>query len=52
MGFSATLSALRPFQICIYKRKYSKLTSSNDSQLMGEKVYGKFAFIIWEYMQK
>ena len=37
MGFSATLSALQPFQICIYKRKYSKLTFSNDSQLMGRR---------------
>ena len=37
MGFSAILSALQPFQICIYNRKYSKLTFSNGSQLMGKR---------------
>ena len=36
MGFPAILSTLQPFQICIYKRKYSKLTFSNGSQLMGK----------------
>ena len=36
MGFPAILSALQPFQICIQKRKYSKLTFSNGSQLMGK----------------
>ena len=34
MGFPTILSPLQPFQICIYNRKYSKLTFSNDSQLM------------------
>ena len=34
MGFSAILSPLQPFQICIYKGKYSKLTFSNGYQLM------------------
>ena len=34
MGFPAILSALQPFQICIQKRNYSKLTFSNGSQLM------------------
>ena len=34
MGFPAILSALQPFQICIYKGKYSKLTFSNGYQLM------------------
>ena len=37
MGFPAILSALQPFQICIFKRKYSKLTFSNGSQLMGKR---------------
>ena len=36
MGFPAILSALQPFQICIYNRKYSKLTFSDGSQLMGK----------------
>ena len=31
MGFPAILSALQPFQMCIYNRKYSKLTFSHDS---------------------
>ena len=34
MGFPAILSALQPFQICISNRKNTKLTFSNDSQLM------------------
>ena len=34
MGFPAILHALQPFQISIYNRKYSKLTFSNDSQLI------------------
>ena len=34
MGFPAILSALQPFQICIFNRKYSKLTFSNGPQLM------------------
>ena len=34
MGFPAILSALQPFQICIYNRTNSKLTFSNGSQLM------------------
>ena len=37
MGFPAILSTLQPFQICIYNRKYSKLTFSNGSQLMGRR---------------
>ena len=37
MGFPKILSALQPFQICIYNGKYSKLTFSNDSQLMGNR---------------
>ena len=38
MGFPAILSALQPFQICISNRKkYSKLTFSNGSQMMGKK---------------
>ena len=37
MGFPAILSTLQPFQIYIYHRKYSKLTFSNDSQLMGKR---------------
>ena len=40
---------IQPFQICIFKRKYS-WTFSNE--LMGTKVYGKFACIIGQYMQK
>ena len=31
MGFPAILSALQPFQMCIYNRKYNKLTFSHDS---------------------
>ena len=31
MGFPAILSALQPFQMCIYNRKYNKLTFSYDS---------------------
>ena len=52
MGFSAILSPLQPFQICIYKGKYSKLTFSNGYQLMRKRVYGTFACIIGDYMQK
>ena len=37
MGFPAILSVLQPFQMCIYNRKYSKLTFSNDSQVMGNR---------------
>ena len=37
MEFPAILCALQPFQICIHKRKYSKLTFSNGSQLMGKR---------------
>ena len=37
IGFPATLSALQPFQICIYKRKYSIWTFSNGSPLMGKR---------------
>ena len=37
MGFPAILSALQPLQICRYNRKYSKLTFSNGSQLMGKR---------------
>ena len=44
-GFPAVLSALQPFQICIFNRKYSNLTSSWH-WANGEKVYGKFACII------
>ena len=34
MGFPAIISVLQPFQICIYNRKYSKLTFSNGFQLI------------------
>ena len=34
---NAILNTLQPFQMCIYDRKYSKLTFSNDSQLMGNR---------------
>ena len=34
MGFPAILSVFQPFQICIYKRIYSKWTFSNGSPLM------------------
>ena len=37
MGFPAILSTLQPFQMCIYNRKYNKLTFSHDSQLMGNR---------------
>ena len=37
MGFPAILSTLQPFQIYIDNRKYSKLTFSNGSQLMGKR---------------
>ena len=36
-GFPAILCALQIFQICIFMRKYSKLTFSNGYQLMGKK---------------
>ena len=36
MGYPAILSTLQPLQICIYKRKYSKLTFLNGSQVMGK----------------
>ena len=52
MGFPAILSALQPFQICIFIRKYSKLTFWNDPQLMGKKVYGNFACITRQYKCK
>ena len=37
MGLPAILSTLQPFQICIYDRKYSKLTFSNGSWLIGKR---------------
>ena len=37
MGFPAILSTLQPFQICIFNRKYIKLTYSNGPQLMGKR---------------
>ena len=38
MGFPAILSTLQPFHICIFNRKKnSKLTFSNGSQLMGKR---------------
>ena len=37
MGFPTILSALQPFQICIYNWKYSKLTFSHGSHLMGKR---------------
>ena len=49
MGFPAILSALQPFEICIFIGENSKLTFSNGPLLM---VYGKFACIIGQYMQK
>ena len=52
MGFPTILSTLQPFQICIFNRKQSKLTSSNGPQPMGKKCYGKFACIIGPYMEK
>ena len=39
MGFPAILCALQPYQICIFKRKYSKLSFSNGSQLMGKALW-------------
>ena len=36
MGFPVILSALQPFQICIFNRKNSKLTFLNGAQLMGK----------------
>ena len=44
--------AIQPSQICIFNTKYSKLTFSNGPQLMRKKVYGKFACIIGQYIQK
>ena len=41
MGFPAILSTLQPFQICIYSRKYNKLTFSNDSQLIRKRFIAK-----------
>ena len=52
MGFPTILSTLQPFQICIFNRKQSKLTSSNGPQLKGKKCYGKFACIIVLYIDK
>ena len=37
MGFPAILSALQPFQICIFNRKNSKLTFTNGPLLMGKR---------------
>ena len=37
MGFPTILSALQPFQIYIFNRKYRKLTFSNGPQLMGKR---------------
>ena len=37
MGFPTILSTLQPFQICIYNIKYSKLTFSHGSHLMGKR---------------
>ena len=42
MGFSAILNALQPFQMCIYNRKYSILTFSHDSQVMGNRFMANF----------
>ena len=52
MEFPVILSTLQPFQMYIYNSKYSKLTFSHGSSADGEKVYGKSASIIGEYMQK
>ena len=52
MGFPAILSTLQPFQICIYNSKYSKINIFKWLSADGEKVNGKFACIIVEYMQK
>ena len=52
MGFPTVLSTLQPFQIYIFNRKKSKLTFSNGPQVMEKKVYGKFACIIGQYMEK
>ena len=52
MGFPTILNTLQPFQICIFNRQQSKLTSSNGPQPMGKKCYGKFACIIGPYMEK
>ena len=37
MGLPTILSALQPFQICFFNRKYSKLMCSNGPQLMGKR---------------
>ena len=37
MGFPAILSALQPFQICMFNRKNGKLTFSNGCQLVGKR---------------
>ena len=41
MGFPAILSTLQPFQMCIYNRKYSKLTFPHDSYVMGNMFIAK-----------
>ena len=46
MGFPAIVSALQPFQICIHKRKYSKLTFSNGSQLMGKRFMANLHWLL------
>ena len=52
MEFPIILSTLQLFQICIFNRKYSNLTLSSGPQLLGKKIYNKFACIIGQYMQK
>ena len=51
MGFPAILCILQPFQMCIYNGKYSKLTFSNDSQLMGNRFMANL-YALLKYMQK
>ena len=52
MGFPTILSTLQPFQICIFNRKQSKLTSSNGPQPMGKSVMANLHVSIGPYMEK
>ena len=37
MGFPAMLGAIQPSQMCIFNKKYSKLTFSNGPQMIGKR---------------
>ena len=52
MGFPTILSCISDWGVNSCRRKYSKLTFSNGSQLIGKKAYGTFTCIIQQYIPR